>query len=169
MIPFNSTELIITEWSAKRRGPWSFKPYTGVHIVHIPTGIEVKIDDKRSVYSSKEKAIKELNRRIKSRNASHARETQPSSQSTSRELQDINAITKDMMAEFPEECTGRLSSVLRTCRNALRENVKMKAELAEMKAQYDIVKNLCDEFESALDARNSELSVIPVFNGEMNA
>lgn len=167
MTPFNSAELIITEWSAKKRAAWSFKPYTGVHITHIPTGIEVKIDDKRSVYSSKEKAIKELNRRIKSRNASHARDMQPS-QSTSRELQNINEITQRMMAEFPDECTGRLSSVLRTCHSALRENIKMKAELTEIKAQYDIVKNLCDEFENALDARNSELSVIPAFTGGMN-
>lgn len=57
-------DLRIFGWSSKPKGAWSLGIDTGVHIIHLPTGIEIKEDFYRSQHQNKELAMAKLQRII---------------------------------------------------------------------------------------------------------
>lgn len=56
----NPNDLRIHTYHEKPQGSWSFNMPTGVHIIHIPTGLEAKCHKHRSQHMNKEEAMLEL-------------------------------------------------------------------------------------------------------------
>ena len=64
MSELKAEDLRIFSWSSKHQGSWSMSVPNGVHIIHIPTGIESKVDSERSQYKNKDLALKEISTKL---------------------------------------------------------------------------------------------------------
>jgi hypothetical protein len=142
---FNPKDVRVHLWSKKNRGAWSVEAPTGIEITHMPSGIVVTHDDGKSAHGSKVKAMREIEQRVKRIHPDAAQKE------TMSELEAINDAAQKIMKDFPDVAQGKLSTVLHVCHDTLRENAELKEKLTLMKIEFDIVKNICDEFEADLD------------------
>lgn len=53
-------DLRIFSWASERQGSWSMSIPKGVHIIHLPTGKEVKEDSEHSQYLNRDIALEKL-------------------------------------------------------------------------------------------------------------
>lgn len=61
-------DVRIFSWESKSRSAWSLSIPRGVHIIHIPTGNEVKCDSERSQHKNKHLALIQLNKILEKAN-----------------------------------------------------------------------------------------------------
>jgi len=58
-------DLRVFSWSSKRQGAWSMSTPNGVHVIHLPSGIEAKVDYERSQHKNRELAFEEIANKLK--------------------------------------------------------------------------------------------------------
>jgi hypothetical protein len=142
---FKVKDIRVHLWSKKQRAAWSMNPATGVEITHMPSGIVVTHDNGKSAHGSKVKAMREIEQRVGRINPDAAQKE------TMSELEAINDASQKILKDFPDVARGKLSTVLQVCHDTLKENAELKEKLTLMKIEFDIVKNICDEYEADLD------------------
>jgi protein subunit release factor B len=59
-------DLVLTTWSAGKRGGWRTEPDTGISILHKPTGAHVMVDKERSQHANKAIAMRMLEQKVSS-------------------------------------------------------------------------------------------------------
>jgi hypothetical protein len=60
MTAINPDDLRIFTWNSRRKGAFSLRDSYGVHVIHLPTGIEAKVESEKSAYKNKVIAISQI-------------------------------------------------------------------------------------------------------------
>jgi protein subunit release factor A len=64
MSDLKSEDLRILSYTSKRKGSWSLDTPKGIHVIHLPTGLEVKEESERSQYLNRAIALEKLEKLI---------------------------------------------------------------------------------------------------------
>ena len=61
----NVNDIRIFSWSSKPKAGFQIGTDNGVHVIHLPTGLEFKIDSERSQHKNKDIALSKLTSELK--------------------------------------------------------------------------------------------------------
>ncbi|AZU98739.1 hypothetical protein vBAbaMPhT2_188 [Acinetobacter phage vB_AbaM_PhT2] len=61
---FTPSEIIVQEFRAKGASNWINRPFNGVRVSHIVTGIVVEVSNKRSQFLNRNEAYRRLNEKL---------------------------------------------------------------------------------------------------------
>ena len=57
-------DIKVNSWTAKKRGSWDMHMANGVQLIHLPTGIVIETEEKRSQHQNRALALKLLEKQL---------------------------------------------------------------------------------------------------------